>query len=203
MTTVRVVGMDPSLRHWGLARGTYDLVSKELQIVDLAVLEPVLPTGKQTRQNSLDLESAHQLYLGAVAFAEGAHVVFVEVPHGSQSARAAVSYALCVGVLGAMRANRIPFFEQTEAEGKLATVGKKTATKKEMIEWASTRHPQAPWPTYKEHGVTLISETKAEHMADASAAIHAGLSSNAYQQLLRFMPVGNQERKHADQFQAT
>lgn len=179
--------MDPSMRNWGLAMGTYDLETKRLTVPKLGLTNPVLPTGKQVRQNSLDLETAFQLYQGALAAAEGAHAVFVEVPVGSQSARAMASYGICVGVLGALRAAGIPFFEVTPTEVKLAGCGKKTATKTQMIAWAMSRHPEAPWPLYTQHGAQLVSEAKAEHQADALAAIYAGLASNAFQQMLPFI----------------
>lgn len=185
--TIQVLGMDPSLRNWGLSIGTYDLETKKLQIQKLDVIRPVLPTGKQTRQNSQDLEAAKQLTLAAVQAAKQVQATFVEVPVGSQSARAMASYALCVGVLGAMRAGGIPFIEVTPGEVKAAAVGKSTATKKEMIAWAVAQHPEVKWPTYKKNGQDLITEDLAEHMADATAAIHAGLRTNTFQQALTLL----------------
>lgn len=183
-----VVGFDPSLRNWGIAKGVL-IPSQEMQVrIDwLDVIQPVLPTGKQVRQNSVDLESAKQLCEGAWKAAQGAHAIFVEVPVGSQSARAMASYGICVGVLGALRTSGVPFFEVTPTEVKLISVGKKTATKAEMIDWAYTKHPEANWPTYKTNGKTQISEAKAEHMADAVAAIYAGIACNSFQQMLTFM----------------
>lgn len=185
--TINVVGLDPSLRNWGIAVGTYDIGAAKLIIKRLDVINPVLPTGKQVRQNSLDLESAHQLYKGAAAVLEDAHAVFVEVPVGSQSARAMASYGICVGVLGAIRGIGTPFFEVTPTEVKLAGHGTKTATKEQMISWAVNKHPEANWPTYKQQGKNCISEAKAEHQADAIGAIYAGLASNTFKQMLRFL----------------
>lgn len=189
--TIKVVGQDPSLRNWGLAVGSYDLDTKKLTIQSLSLTNPEISKGKQVRQNSLDLESAFQLYKGAITAATGAHAVFVEVPVGSQSARAMASYGVCVGVLGALRASGIPFFEVTPTEVKLAGAGNKTATKQQMIQWAMDKHPEANWPTYKQNGNILVTESKAEHQADAVAAIYAGLSCNSFQQMLPFM-VANQ-----------
>lgn len=185
--TIKVVGQDPSLRNWGIAVGIYDIGTKKLTIQNIDTICPTLSTGKQVRQNSLDLESSYQLYKGATAAAEGADAVFVEVPIGSQSARAMASYGICVGVLGSLRACGIPFYEVTPTEVKLAGFGNKKATKLEMIQWAANKHPEANWPTYKQHGHTIISEAKAEHQADAIAAIYAGIASNAFQQMLRFL----------------
>lgn len=192
MPSIKLVGMDPSLRNWGLAIASYCLDSQRLTIDHLDLLTPELPTGKQVRQNSSDIESAVQLYRGATNATTGATATFVEIPVGSQSARAMASYALCVGVLGSMRASEIPFFELTPKEIKLAGAGKATATKQEMIAWAMSRHPEANWPTYSKKGKVLVTESKAEHMADAIAAIHAGLASNQFKQLLSFMVAAQQ-----------
>ena len=187
-TGFSVVGFDPSLRNWGIAKGILIPSQKmQLRIDWLDVIQPVLPTGKQVRQNSVDLESAKQLCEGAWKAAQGAHAIFVEVPVGSQSARAMASYGICVGVLGALRTSGVPFFEVTPTEVKLASAGKKTATKAEMIEWGVKQHPEAQWPTYLSNGTMKISEAKAEHMADAIAAIYAGIACNSFQQMLSFM----------------
>lgn len=184
---LKVVGFDPSLRNWGLAVGTYDVGAKKLLVDHLDIICPALPTGKQVRQNSLDLIASNQLFMEALAAAKGAHAVFVEVPHGSQSSRAMASYGICVGVLGSLRASGVPFFEVNASEVKLATGLKKDASKKEMIAWATVNHQEANWPTYTRDGATMISEAKAEHMADAVAAIRAGIRLNGFQQMLAMM----------------
>lgn len=184
---LKLVGFDPSLRNWGLAIGSYNLESGQLRIDSIGVTCPVLSKGKQVRQNSLDLEAACWLYKQAIAAAQGAHAVFVEVPVGSQSARAMASYGICVGVLGALRANNTAFFEVTPTEVKLAGFGDKNATKRQMIDWACQTHPEANWPTYSKNGKTLVTESLAEHQADAIAAIHAGVASNPFQQMLPFL----------------
>ena len=184
---IQVVGLDPSLRNWGISKGIYNVKTKQLCIYDVSTIQPVLSTGKQVRQNSLDLESAKQLCEGALAAAKGAKAIFVEIPIGSQSARAMAGYGICVGVLGALRATGIPFFEITPTEVKVASVGYKNATKAEMIQWATTAHPEANWPTYKQHGKDVISAALAEHQADATAAIYAGLASNQFKQIAPFI----------------
>lgn len=184
MPRLKLVGMDPSLRNWGLAIGSYVTEAGSLLIEHVDTICPVLPKGKQVRQNSVDLESAEQLMKGALAAAKGAHAIFVEVPVGSQSARAMASYGICLGVTGALRALGYPIFEVTATEVKLAAGLKKDASKKQMIAWATTTHPEANWTTYKRGGEVLVSEATAEHQADATAAIHAGLQLKSFQQML-------------------
>lgn len=195
--SIRVVGLDPSLRNWGVSKGSFDLYTNKLTVDTLDVINPVLTKNKQVRQNSLDLESAKQLFGQVYTHIKDAHVVCVEVPHGSQSARAMASYGICVGVLGAIRASAVPFIEVSAAEVKLGSVGKKTATKQEMIQWATNNHPEAPWPTYKEHGKDLISEAKAEHMADAIASIYAGRETNQFQQLIQILKANHANHPQA------
>jgi len=181
---IKVAGLDPSLRNWGMSAGIYDTETKTLTVLALAVITPELPTGKQVRQNSLDLESAKQLCDGTLRGVAGAQAIFVEVPVGSQSARAMASYGICVGVLGALRATDVPFFEVTPTEVKMAGYGSKTATKQNMIKWAMDKHPEANWPMYRQKGISRVSEAKAEHMADSLGAIYAGIASNQFQQML-------------------
>lgn len=188
-----IVGFDPSLRNWGIATALYWPQTNRLEATSLALIQPILPTGKQVRQNSLDLETAVQLHHGALQAAQHASVVFVEVPVGSQSARAMASYGVCVGILGSLRSGGIPFFELTPLEVKRAAVGRKTASKAEMIAWATQTYPTLNWPRHMVNGELRVSETKAEHMADALATIHAGISSNSFRQALPFL----QERKTA------
>jgi len=187
LSLIRVLGMDPSLSNWGLAGGLYDTDTGALHIKGLDLVTPVFPTGKQVRQNSKDLERAHQLAQGIKLAVQDAEAIFVEVPVGSQSARAMASYGICVGVLGALRANGVPFFEVTPIEVKLATIGKKTASKAEIIDRAMTQHPGDFWPMQTKKGVRTVIAGKAEHMADAIGAIEAGVITSQFQQTVSFI----------------
>ena len=186
--SIRVVGFDPSLRNWGVAKGTLTTGDNPLlSIESLDVIQPIQSKGKQVRQNSLDLEAAEQLAKAIMAHAEGAQAIFVEVPVGSQNSRASLGCGLCIGVLGALRATGVPFYEVTPTEVKMISAGKKTATKIEMIEWAMKKHPEAPWPMKTEKGITSVVAGTAEHMADALAAIYAGIDSKSFKQMLAFL----------------
>lgn len=182
---IPVLGMDPSLRNWGLAASQLDLTTG---IMDDPVLDLVMPTdlpGKQVRQNSSDLHLAQQLAEPVIAAAKKAKAIFVEVPVGSQSARAMASYGVCVGVLGAVRALGIPLIEVTATEVKLALAGKKLATKREMIDAGVATYPGANWNSmYPGQRKGQISD-KAEHVADAIGAIHAGVNTPTFRNLMR------------------
>ena len=179
---IPVCGFDPSFRNWGIASSILDL---ETGVLDTPVLHLVKtaeePKEKQVRVNSYDLEAAETLYKEILPIAQKAKVIFVEVPHGSQSANSMKGYGVCIGILGAIRATGIPFVEVSESESKKVMTGKRTATKEEMISAASIWYPDADWPM---HG-GKITAGRAEHMADAIAAIHAGVKTQQFQNLMR------------------
>lgn len=178
---MKVVGFDPSLRNWGIASGDLDLKTGVLSNLVLSVTSPEKLAGKQVRNNSSDLHRAEMLAQAAVSFSKSAGVVFVEVPVGSQSARSMASYGICVGILGAIRALGVTLVEVTPLEVKMAFTGKKNATKRQMIETGLTLYPEANWPRH----AGKISETKAEHAADAIASIHAGVQTQMFQSIMR------------------
>jgi hypothetical protein len=177
---IPVLGMDPSLRNWGLAEASLDLTDGILSTPHVSLVQPEDLQGKQVRQNSKDLHTAEQLAGPVMAAARKAKVIFVEVPVGSQSARAMASYGVCVGVLGAVRALGIPLIEVTPTENKLIFTGDKSATKREMIDKAVELYPDVNFPVHK--GKV---PDKAEHMADAIAAIHSGVKTPMFQNLMR------------------
>lgn len=178
---ITVLGMDPSMRNWGLAEALLDLDTGVLETPSLSLVQPKDLEGKQVRQNSSDLHLTAQLAEGVLPLARKAKVIFVEVPVGSQSARSMASYGFCVGVLGAVRAEGIPLIEVTALEVKKALSGKKDATKAEMIHAGMDQYPDANWPSHN----GAVSAAKAEHVADAIGAIHAGVQTPMFQNLLR------------------
>lgn len=185
---IPVVGFDPSLTAWGIAFAILDLNQGYLDTPSLAVIEPVKPKGKQVRQNSTDMEVAEQLGKAALDYARRAKAVFVECPVGSQSARSMASYGVCVGILGVIRAEGIPLIEVTAVEVKKALTGIKSATKEQMIERAVQDYPKANWPLYEQNGKGFKKgeiHSKAEHAADAIGAIHAGVRTPVFQQVIR------------------
>lgn len=179
---ISVIGMDPSLRNWGLAKGFLDLESGELSDPVLALVQTgEEPKGKQVRVNSYDLEAAEILAAGVFPFLKDAKAVFAEVPVGSQSAAGMKGYGVCIGVMGAIRSMGIPIIEVTATESKLTLAGIRTATKAQMIKAAMSYYPNSNWPVHQ----GKINAAKAEHMADAIAAIHAGVLTPMFQNLMR------------------
>jgi hypothetical protein len=186
MAKIDIVGIDISLRNLGVSKGTIDLLTGEISINDLVLTETKAgdkKTAKVVRKNSEDLERAIDLREALHKQCEGAKLAFVEIPVGSQSARAMASYGICIGVLASCP---IPIVQVTPTEVKLAGAGHKTATKDEMIEWAVAKYPKAPWLKVKRKGKVEI-VAKNEHLADAIAAIHAGVLTDQFRQVASLM----------------
>lgn len=183
---IEIVGIDPALRNLGIAKATLDLDTMEYHVYDLILPQSENEAGKTVRKNSDDLRRARVLYEGMVDACKGASFAIAEVPVGSQSARAMASYGICVGILAACP---LPLIEVTPSEVKLAAVGFKTASKEEMIEWAMKKFPDAPWKMRKSKGV-MVPVADNEHLADACAAIEAGLKTQQFKQAAAFLRAG-------------
>lgn len=190
MNKIRVCGFDPSMRNWGMAVADLDLKSGLLDVPTLSIIQPRDEKSKQVRKNSKDLALARQLFEGAYDTAKSCKVVFVEVPVGSQSARAMASYGVCVGVLGSLAGLGITIIEVSPEENKKALTGIKHATKEAMISAAMAEYPTANWPRQERNGATFKKgdlKGEAEHVADAIGAIHAGCATPTFQTLLKLL----------------
>lgn len=192
---MKIVGMDPSLSNFGVVNATLDIQTLTFTVQDMHVVqtepERDKKVRKKVRKNSEDLERARTLYKGAMEAIDGAFMVFIEVPVGSQSARAMASYGMCLGVIAAV-AETVPIIQVTPNDVKMAGCGIRTATKDEMIEAMVKKYPNAPWPMKTVKGVQTPIASKCEHLADALAAIEAGVSSDEFKQtiaVLRSTPM--------------
>lgn len=179
---IPVLGMDPSLRHWGLSEGNLDLSNGILTTPVGTVIEPKDLEGKNIRVNSNDLWLAEQLSTVVIEAAKKAKVVFVECPVGSQSARAMAAYGIQMGILGTIRALGIPLIEVTATENKRVFTGNPNATKKQMISQLIDYYPDIILPRGQKAGTV---GDKSEHIADATASIHSGVRTPTFQTLLR------------------
>ena len=177
---IPVAGFDPSLTHWGVAEGTLCLDTGILDNVRLQTAETSKTKVKNVRVNSDDMERSTELAKLAVQVAQRSKVVFVEVPVGSQSANGMKSYGVVLGILGAIQALGLPMIIVGAIDSKRIFTGNKNATKRLMIDTAFSLYPEANWRVRK--GIPQENE---EHVADAIAAIHAGVQTPVFQQLMR------------------
>lgn len=184
---IPVLGMDPSLRHWGLSEAILDLSDGVLTTPLGSIVEPEDLVGKNMRVNMNDQWLAEQLAGPVIEACKKAKAIFVEVPVGSQSARAMASYGICVGILGAVRALKIPYFQVSANENKRIFTGNPHATKKQMINQLIEHYPSIILPQGKTKG--SIGD-KAEHIADATASIHSGVNTPEFRTVLEILRKG-------------
>lgn len=183
MQPLKVLGVDPSFSNWGMAKSIYDLDSGILKIEELLVVKPVKQTAKTVRQNSVDLYRAKQISKGMIEALRWADVITVEVPHGSQSARAMCSYGACIGILGCLMNTNTPFIQVNANETRHIVTGRKDATKAQAIAWGMSKHPEANWPMRIHKGVSEVVAGTAEHMADAILSIYAAMATDEFKLL--------------------
>lgn len=170
--SLKVGGLDPSLSSFGMCKGT--VTGKKIEISEI-LLEQTLPTKlKGHYKNEDDLERAYKLLSAMVKFFKGCNYVAVELPVGSQTARAMTSYGITLGVVSALKRMGIPLIIVRANEVKEIAAGK-NASKGDMIKWAMAKYPQLPWQYHAGKP-----QAKNEHVADAIASIHASIYTNEF-----------------------
>jgi Holliday junction resolvasome RuvABC endonuclease subunit len=183
MTKIRVAGIDPSLRNMGVAHMTYDLITGEMAVTALHLIQTEKTKHKVVRQNSDDLRRAQELVQEFHRLTQNQTFVFAEIPSGGQSASAMKAFGIALGILASCP---VPLIQVQPAETKLAAVGTKTASKQEMIEWATETYPKAPWLRLRDKPDGKILNDN-EHLADAVAVVHAGVRTDEFKRLAAFM----------------
>ena len=180
MNVIRAASFDPSMRAFGIARVIIKLDTMQIGVENLVLLTTEKRANKIVRQHSDDLRRAQELQRGMIANCDKCSIAFAEIPTGAQSARAMYAFGLAVGVMASCP---IPLIQVQPFETKLATVGTKTASKEEMIEWATGAYPNAPWLRLggKADGRILNDN---EHLADAIAVSHAGIRTDEFKRLV-------------------
>lgn len=180
MSKIRVVGMDPSTANWGIAKAEIDLNTSKIDILDLILIQTESETKKGVRKDSDDIRRAREVYAAMLLHCTGASLVISEIPFMNPGGYASANFnsGLVTGVLAACPKPVIQVFPQ---DVKVAAVGHKHAAKEEMIEWAMNKYPSAPWKmrTLRGKSVPVASN---EHLADAIAAIHAGIETAQFEQ---------------------
>lgn len=172
--TFVIAGADPALSNLGLVKGNLDLDTGSLSLTESLLIKTQASKNKTVVKRMDDLNRARTLYLGLHEFIKDVDIICVEMPVGSQTARAMCSYGVCIGVLASVEK---PMIQVSAQEVKLAGAGIKNASKKQMIDWATGSYPNFNW---LKQGDRFINDN--EHLADALAAIYAGVRTDQFKQ---------------------
>jgi Holliday junction resolvasome RuvABC endonuclease subunit len=186
MKKIRIAGVDPSLSNTGIAIGDYDIETADWTIDTVRLIETKKSQNKQLRRNSDDVRRVQELMRGMHEEIKDCAAVFAEVPGGAQSSRAMFSNAICIAMLGSIgtTGNSMTgsFFQVQPSEVKMLACGSKHAAKEEMIEWAHEKFPDLDWFMYRGK-----LQAKNEHIADAIAAINAGVQLDEFRNLTQII----------------
>jgi len=163
---LKVVGLDPSFRHWGVALGYISKDTGQLTIDQLHTITTQPYTKSKLSKSSWDISQAAILYEEVNRLVDGADIICIEVPYGSQDAKSALGRGICLAILSTLKAKHTVYVTP-QASKKI--LGDSKATKADSVRWASERHPEAPW---KLHNKKLSVEAN-NHCSDAVVAIYA------------------------------
>jgi Holliday junction resolvasome RuvABC endonuclease subunit len=181
---IKILGIDPSQKNLGLVKAAFTPQGGKLAIIDMKLISTEKGSDtKQVRKSSDNLRRAQEQATVLREWEKWADIVMSEIPHGSQSASAMFSYGVCIGLLAWVSR---PLIQISATETKKAAVGRSTATKREMIEWAEGLYPSAPWLRVRGNANGHIIDDN-EHLADAIGVIHAGLKTAEFRSALSML----------------
>lgn len=183
---IKCVGLDPSLTNTGIAIGWYNLETRDFTVDKVLLIETENGTAKTVRRNSDDLRRCAQIGAAIWEHTGDADVIFSEIPTGAQSARAAFAFGMVIGILAGITSKPgfTPAFIQVLPQDVKRHIpgGSKVTSKEEIMDWAVERWPMAGWFFRKVKGA-MVRQNKNEHMADACAAINAGIQTDDFRNL--------------------
>lgn len=96
---MKIASFDPSMSNWGVVIVDYD--GNSFSNVKGYTFSYPKPKEK-TSQNLMDLDRAKWLYKSLLEVTKGVDLIVAELPHGSQSSRAMVSYSMCNTLVGVL-----------------------------------------------------------------------------------------------------
>lgn len=170
----KVIAFDPSMTAWG-----YSVFDAGGKIVDCGCIK-TQPESKKRRIRKGDdtVRRVHELNLRLIEMLEGHNVALIvsEQPHGSQNASAAVMIGIVIGIVQTLSDSwDIPVEWYSEMDAKKRLLGKKAATKQDMVDRINSLY-KVPW--YK---VKYIDEA----IADSIAIYHTALTESNIIKMLK------------------
>lgn len=186
MSKITILGHDPSLANWGFALVDVNPITLEMTPRQIKLQSTKKDSKKQVRASSDKLMRARVLRTAFMDFERHAHMNAAEVPSGSQSASAANALGIATGVLAC---HDKPMIEVNPTEVKKAVTGYATASKEEMVEWATGLWPDLQWIK----GTAFLGRyaSQNEHMADALAIVYTAIRTEQFRQAAAMFQVSH------------
>lgn len=177
---IKVIGFDPSMSNFGVAQCTVDLSTDEISVTNLILIGTKGESNKGVIKVSDDLRRAREVFAGMTDACKGYSLAISEIPLGNAAVynNAILSAGLVTGVLGGCP---IPIIQVFPQDVKMVATGARNGDKAQVIDWAMSLYPNANWLTRKRGG-KLVPIAANEHLADAIAAVHAGVRTQQFKQ---------------------
>lgn len=174
---MKIAGIDPALRNTGVAIGELDVANSSLIITELYVIQTA--PMDDTWQAEDMLRRCKEIYKHTLEYTKDCQIIFAELPTGGSNNQTA--FALGAGLTAALIGLQQPLITVSPHDVKKTVLSEhpaKDRNKAAMVSWAMNKHPEAPWPTYPYQGKFNPVENfnYLEHLADAIAAIYAGIN---------------------------
>lgn len=185
MSRIKVTAFDPSMTSWGICEGLVNLKTVEIEEVKLTLVKTESEKSKGVRKDSDDLRRARVVHKGMLEACKGAGVLISEIPFTDPRGYASANFNSGI-VTGVLASCPIPLIQVFPQEVKQLITGSRHAAKEEIIEWAMATFPNANWLMRKFKG-KMIPTSANEHLADAVAALYAGIRTDQFKQLLALM----------------
>lgn len=179
---ITFLSIDPSLANTAAVLGTYNTDTKEINIEESFLFQTEKTKAKQVRASSDLIERCKHLNnsIHEVLIKKHVDVIFAETPSGSQSADGMKNYGVSCMLLATLIPEPI---QVTPIEVKVKSVNNKKASKQDMIDWAYALYPYKHLWHFHSGKLTL----KNEHIADAIAVVHAGITTPQFSQVTAFL----------------
>jgi len=177
---MRFVSIDSSLANTGIAVGNVGPTG--VITIDYIKLHSTSKSKhKQIRASSDAIQRCRSTwqFIKEIINSEKPNVVFMETPSGSQSSAGMKSYGATCQLIASIEPAPI---EVTPIEVKVGSVGVKTASKTDMINWAYKLYPNVEWFWHAGK-----KQAKNEHMADAIAIAYAATKTQEFERLKSYM----------------
>lgn len=179
MPKINIAALDGSLKNFGVVKLTYDTDTGALEPYAMHIFKTVPTKHKQVRKGSDYYARARSIAVGVRDVLDDTALLFAEVPSGGQDYPSVMGFGITIGIYAGLQRD---ITEVSPGEAKKAAVGTRTASKQEMIAWATELYPNAPWASYR--GKFTLDN---EHLADAVAIAHAGIKTPQFQQVLAML----------------
>lgn len=178
---IRFLSIDPSMANTAFVWGV--IKDRKITLHNWSIVRTKKEKTKKIRASSDTISRAKEIIqeLFRVTDFVNPEITFAETPSGSQSASGMKSYGMSCAIIALLNPDAI---QVTPEEVKKLTVGKKDASKDQMMAWAENGHKYFGFERKKD---SSLNKSTMEHVCDAIAIVHAGIQTKEFAQIEPFL----------------